>query len=81
MDFVNAMRFEEEQLEWFRGLSEEEQQELLSKATVYDTEMDGPILIGTRANNLDPDAELPFQQNYLPRSNPWMSKNVVGMEN
>ena len=62
MDFVSALRFEEEQLEWFRSLSEGEQQELLSESTVYDTEMDEPVLIGARVNDkdMDPDAELPF---------------------
>lgn len=62
MDFVSALRFEEEHLEWFRSLSEGEQQELLSESTVYDTEMDEPVLIGARVNDMDmdPDAELPF---------------------
>lgn len=61
MDFVHAMRFVEEQLEWFRSLSEEEQRELLSGATAYDTESEEPVLLVSNLYDIDPDAELPFQ--------------------
>lgn len=61
MDFVNALRFEQEQIEWFESLSEEEQQELLSGATAYDTEADEPVLIASQLNGFDSDEELPFK--------------------
>ena len=63
MDFVNAMRFEKEQLEWFQNLTEEEKQELISGTTDYDTELEEPELIASNLYDIDiaPDTELPFQ--------------------
>ena len=43
MDFVSAMRFEADQMEWFASLSEEEKQALQGKSQQYDTELDEPI--------------------------------------
>lgn len=60
MDFVNAMRFVEEQLEWFRSLSEEEQQELISGSVAYDTESEEPVLIASNLYATDLEEELPF---------------------
>lgn len=63
MDFVNAMRFEKEQLEWFQNLTEEKKQELISGTTGYDTESEEPELIASNLYDIDiaPDTELPFQ--------------------
>lgn len=43
MDFVSAMRFEADQMEWFASLSEEEKRALQGRAQQYDTELDEPI--------------------------------------
>ena len=43
MDFVSAMRFEADQMEWFASLSEEEKQALQERSQQYDTELDEPI--------------------------------------
>ena len=43
MDFVSALRFEADQMEWFASLSEEEKQALQGKSQQYDTELDEPI--------------------------------------
>ena len=47
MDFVSAMRFEADQMEWFASLSEEEKQALQGKSQQYDTELDEPISMYT----------------------------------
>ena len=60
VDFVSAMRFEAEQLEWFASLSEEEQQELLGRTQQYDTELDEPVSMFAGSLGLE-DEELPFQ--------------------
>ena len=63
MDFVSAMRFVNEQLEWFESLSEEEKESLLHKnEPQYDTHSDEPVFcmrFGLR--DVYPDEELPFQ--------------------
>ena len=63
LDFVSAMRFEKEQMEWFQSLSEEEKNALCSKNTPqYDTLQDDiVVLASTFADELNPDEELPFQ--------------------
>ena len=43
MDFVSALRFEADQMEWFASLSEEEKQALQGKSQQYDTELDEPV--------------------------------------
>ena len=47
MDFVSALRFEADQMEWFASLSEEEKQALQGKSQQYDTELDEPISMYT----------------------------------
>ena len=62
MDFVSAMRFQDEIYEWWMSLSEEEQeQELRELRGDYDTVSDS-IIINTEWSDpaMDPDAELPF---------------------
>ena len=62
MDFVSAMRFQDEMYEWWMSLSEEErEQELNELRGDYDTISDS-IIINTEWCDLemDPDAELPF---------------------
>lgn len=63
MDFVNAMRFVEEQIEWFQNLSEEEREEFLRENHLqYDTATEEPILQDSYyAKYWDPEEELPFQ--------------------
>lgn len=59
MDFVSAMRFEADQMEWFASLSEEEKQALQGKSQQYDTELDEPISM--YAGSFDAgDEYLPF---------------------
>lgn len=62
MDFVSAMRFQDEMYEWWMSLSEEErEQELRELRGDYDTVSDS-IIIDTEWSDpaMDPDAELPF---------------------
>ena len=62
MDFVSAMRFQDEMYEWWMSLSEEErEQELRELRGDYDTVSDS-IIINTEWSDpvMDPDAELPF---------------------
>lgn len=63
MDFINAMRFVEEQIEWFQNLSEEEREEFLREnQPQYDTVSEEPILQDSYyAKYWDPEEELPFQ--------------------
>ena len=63
MDFVNAMRFVEEQIEWFQNLSEEEREKFLREnQPQYDTVTDELILQDSSYTKYrDPEAELPFQ--------------------
>lgn len=63
MDFISAMRFVNEQLEWFKSLSEEEKEVLLHKnEPQYDTHSDEPIIgMNFGLRDLYPDEELPFQ--------------------
>ena len=60
MDFVSALRFEADQMEWFASLSEEEKQALQGKSQQYDTELDEPISMFAGSFGLE-DEELPFQ--------------------
>ena len=63
MDFVNAMRFVEEEIEWFQNLSEEEREEFLREnQPQYDTVTEEPILQDSYYTKYwDPEEELPFQ--------------------
>ena len=63
MDFVSALRFVDEQLEWFASLSEEEQEALLHhNEPQYDTQADEPVICaGSYLCDIDPDEELPFR--------------------
>lgn len=63
MDFVSALRFVDDQLEWFASLSEEEQEALLhNNEPQYDTQMDAPVFcVGSYLCEADPDEELPFR--------------------
>ena len=63
MDFVSAMRFVNEQLEWFESLSEEEKESLLHKnEPQYDTHSDEPVFcMSFVLRDVYPDEELPFQ--------------------
>lgn len=63
MDFVSAMRFVNEQLEWFESLSEEEKESLLHKnEPQYDTHSDEPVFcMSFGLRDVYPDEELPFQ--------------------
>lgn len=63
MDFVSALRFVDDQLEWFASLSEEEQEALLhNNEPQYDTQMDEPVFcVGSYLCEADPDEELPFR--------------------
>ena len=60
MDFVSAMRFEADQMEWFASLSEEEKQALQGKSQQYDTELDEPISIFAGSFGAEGE-ELPFK--------------------
>lgn len=62
MDFVNAMRFEQEQQKWWDSLTKEEQdKELKELHGQYDTESDEMIFNGiTPEFSIDSDKELPF---------------------
>ena len=59
MDFVSAMRFKADQVEWFASLSEEEKQKLLERSQQYDIELDEPVSVF--AGNFDTEDELPFK--------------------
>ena len=63
MDFVNAMRFVDDQIQWFQNLSEEEREELLKEnQPQYDTITEEPILQDScYAKYWNPEEELPFQ--------------------
>lgn len=63
MDFVSALRFVDDQLEWFASLSEEEQEALLhNNEPQYDTQMDEPVFcVSSYLCEVDPDEELPFR--------------------
>lgn len=63
MDFVSALRFVDDQLEWFASLSEEEQEALHhNNEPQYDTQMDEPVFcVVPYLCEVDPDAELPFR--------------------
>lgn len=62
MDFVSAMRAENEMQEWFNGLSEEKREEYLQEMRGdYDTISDNAVNAADRYDpSMDPDAELPF---------------------
>lgn len=63
MDFVSALRFVDEQLEWFANLSEEKQEALLHhNEPQYDTQMDEPVFcVAPYLCGVDSDEELPFK--------------------
>lgn len=63
MDFVSAMRFMEEEMEWFESLSEKEKEALRHNNEIqYDTHSDEPVFcMSFNLRALDPDKELPFQ--------------------
>lgn len=63
MDFVSALRFVDDQLEWFESLSEEEQEALLhNNEPQYDTQMDEPVFCAIPyLCEVDLDEELPFR--------------------
>jgi hypothetical protein len=61
MDFLSAMRFEQEQMEWYQSLSEEEKEAIISETVAYNSELDEPALIASKLCGLDSDEELPFQ--------------------
>jgi hypothetical protein len=63
VDFVSALRFVDEQAEWFESLSEEEQNALCRKNTAqYDTSQEEPVFfVSSFADELELDEELPFQ--------------------
>jgi len=62
LDFISAMRVEQEMIDWFMGLSEEEREKELKKMKDdYDTVTDTVSIHSFRDNSdLDSDAELPF---------------------
>lgn len=62
MDFVSALRFLNEEQEWFNSLSDEEREEdLRSLRSNYDTFEDDVAFIATDFHmDIDPDEELPF---------------------
>lgn len=62
LDFVSAMRAENEMLEWFESLSEEEREKYLQEMRgEYDTVSDDiTIIADTYDPAMDPNAELPF---------------------
>ena len=60
-DCVSAMRFEEEQMEWYQGLSEEEKDELHSRSIGYNTRTDEMMVNCAGYFQADPNEELPFQ--------------------
>ena len=62
-DFVSALRFMDEQMEWFASLSEEEKEALRHNYEAqYDTQADEPVFcVGSCLRAPDPDEELPFR--------------------
>ena len=61
LDFVNALRFEEEQLEWYQSLSEKEKEELVT-ANINDSICTNEFSEdGTEYYQTTPKDELPFQ--------------------
>lgn len=64
MDFIQAMRLQEEQYNWLMSLSEEEREkELQNIRGEYDTTSDDIIIMQDNWHDpgMDSDAELPFQ--------------------
>ncbi len=62
MDFVSALRFMDEQMEWFESLSDEEKDALRhNDEPLYDTQMDEAVFcMSSYLRTLDPSEELPF---------------------
>lgn len=62
MDFVSALRFMDEQMEWYESLSDEEKDTLChNNEPQYDTQMDEPVFcMSSYLGTLDPNEELPF---------------------
>lgn len=61
LDFVSALRFEAEQMEWYQSLSEEEKEELHSNSIKYNTRTDELMVDSSVYYQTDPDEELPFR--------------------
>lgn len=61
LDFVSALRFEAEQMEWYQSLSEEEKEELHSNSIQYNTRTDELIVNCAEYYQMDSAEELPFQ--------------------
>ncbi len=63
LDFVSALRFEKEQMEWYQSLSEEEKEALLQdNLPQYDTEPDELLFYtSTLTQEWDLEEELPFR--------------------
>lgn len=63
LDFVSALHFINEQMEWFQSLSEEEKEALRQEnIPQYDTEQDELVFCaGSFTKACDPDEELPFR--------------------
>ena len=61
-DFVSALRFMDEQMEWFASLSEEEKDALRqNNRPQYDAQADEPVIcMSTYISMLESDEELPF---------------------
>ena len=60
LDFVSALRFEEEQMEWYQNISEEEKEDLSSRSIEYNTKTDELMVNCSKYYQTDPDEELPF---------------------
>jgi len=63
MDFVSALRFMDEQMEWYENLSEEEKNALRNNnEPQYDTQADEPVFcMSVYIGMLESDEELPFR--------------------
>lgn len=63
MDFVSALRFMDEQMEWYENLPEEEKNALhQNNRPQYDTQADEPVIcMSAYISMLESDVELPFR--------------------
>lgn len=63
MDFVSALRFMDEQMEWYENLPEEEKNALhQNNRPQYDTQADEPVIcMSAYISMLESDEELPFR--------------------
>lgn len=64
MDFISALRFQKEHLEWLRSLPADEQENVARKLRgEYDTASDDVVFCAAESDYawlMDPDEELPF---------------------